>query len=140
MEKVFENELMDVHSKCISLCLEAVPNAEKVYVYCSIEKASSMFNAFFELNGEVKTVGELGVDRNVTMQLLIAGTRDLERYEELGERYGQPVPTEIRMVYDVRAKKLDTQYRYDEVCPPDSDICAEEVFMNWYNEIQAKLC
>ena len=68
MGKVFEDELMDLHSEYISLCLETVPNADKIYVYCSIEEASSMFNAFFELNKEVKTLGKLGVDRSTTMQ------------------------------------------------------------------------
>lgn len=46
MGNVFEDELMDLHSEYISLCLETVPNADKIYVYCSIEEASSMFNAF----------------------------------------------------------------------------------------------
>ena len=41
-----------------------------------------MFNAFFEVNKEVKTLGKLGVDRSTTMQLLATGTRTLERYEE----------------------------------------------------------
>ena len=136
MGKVFEDELMDLHSEYISLCLETVPNADKIYVYCSIEKASGMFNAFFEVNKEVKTLGKLGVDRSATMQLLATGTRNLERYEKLGKRYGRPVPTEIKMVYDAHTKKLDTRYRYDEICPSDSDVCAEDIFMNWYSEVQ----
>ena len=50
MSKVFEDALMDVQSELISLCLEVVENRDidKVYAYCSIEKKSMMFNAFFE--------------------------------------------------------------------------------------------
>lgn len=136
MGKTFEEELMELHSECIALCLETVPNASRIYAYCSIEKAGNMFNAFFEVNGEVKTMGKLGVDRKTMMRFLAAGTHDLEKYEELCERCGQPVPTEIKLVYDVHSKKLDTQYKYDEVCASDSDICAEDVFMDWCRNIQ----
>ncbi|WP_298025128.1 hypothetical protein [uncultured Dysosmobacter sp.] len=136
MGKIFEDELMELHSECIALCLETVPNANKVYAYCSIEKTSSMFNAFFEVNGEIKTLGKLCVDRNATMRFLATGTGDLEKYEELGERYGQPVPTEIKLVYDVRSKRLDAQYRYDEVCASDNGVCAEDVFMDWCRKVQ----
>ena len=68
MSKVFEDALMDVQSELISLCLEVVENRDidKVYAYCSIEKKSMMFNAFFEANGKIQTLDQLtsaaGVD------------------------------------------------------------------------------
>ena len=55
MEKVFEDEFMDLQTALISLCLEVTEEkVNKVYVYCSNEKKSKMFNAFFDVNGEVK--------------------------------------------------------------------------------------
>lgn len=137
MSRVFEDELMDLHADCISLCLEVVHDkADKIFAYCSIEKDSNMFNAFFEVNDEIKTLGQLGISRAMTMQFLQLGTQDLEKYEELGKQYDRPIPTEIKMVYDMRTKKLDTQYRYDEVCGASSDVCAEDVFMTWLKEIK----
>ena len=47
MEKVFEDEFMDLQTALISLCLEVTEEkVNKVYVYCSNEKKSKMFNAF----------------------------------------------------------------------------------------------
>lgn len=57
MNKVFEDEFMDLQSALISLCIEvAGQKISKVYVYCSNEKKSKMFNAFFDVNGEIKTL------------------------------------------------------------------------------------
>ena len=43
----FEDDFMDLQSSLISLCLEvAGQKVDKVYVYCSIEKKSKMFNVF----------------------------------------------------------------------------------------------
>ena len=135
MEKVFEDELMELHTACISLCLEAVPNADKVYAYCSIERAGYMFNAFFVVDREIRTLGKAGVSGKRAMALLSDGTRGLTRYEDLCGRYGHPVPAEIKMVYDVRGKKLDVQYGYEEVVSSDAEICAEDVFTDWYDQV-----
>ena len=137
MSKVFEDEFMDLQADCISLCLEVVQDrADKIFAYCSIEKTSSMFNAFFEVNNEIKMLGQLGVNDNLVMQFLRLGTHDLEKYVELGKRYDRPVPTEIKMVYDTHTRKLETQYRYEEVCGANSALCAEEVFMDWFKKVQ----
>ena len=76
MSKVFEDALMDVQSELISLCLEVVENRDidKVYAYCSIEKKSMMFNAFFEANGKIQTLDQLGIADGLTTQFLRLGT------------------------------------------------------------------
>lgn len=49
MAKVFQDEFMDVQSDLISLCLEATEEkVDEIFVYCSIEKYSKFFNAFFK--------------------------------------------------------------------------------------------
>lgn len=48
MKKIYEDEFMELQADFISLCLEvAEQKVNKVYAYCSIEKKSKMFNAFF---------------------------------------------------------------------------------------------
>lgn len=49
MSKVFEDEFMDIQSELVSLCLEVTESkVNKIYVYCSNEKKSKMFNAFLK--------------------------------------------------------------------------------------------
>ena len=49
MNKVFEDEFMDVQSSIISLCLELTERkVDKVYAYCSNEKYCLIFNANYK--------------------------------------------------------------------------------------------
>lgn len=52
MGKVFEDEFMDIQVQMITLCLEFVGNeADKIYIYGSIEENSISFNAFLKYKG-----------------------------------------------------------------------------------------
>lgn len=138
MGKVFEDALMEVQSELISLCLEVVGNRDidKVYAYCSIEKKSMAFNAFFEVNGEIKTLNQLEIGERSAMQFLRLGTGDLNKVKDVCKRFGMPTPTEIKMIYEKKAKKSGVKYRYDEVCSAKTGICAGEVFDNWITEVE----
>lgn len=137
MGKNFEDDFMDLQSGLISLCLEIVgERANKIYVYCSIEKKSKMFNAFFEIRGEIITLNQLGIDLELMMQFLKLGTNDLEKVENICKEYNMPVPTEMKLYYDARTGKYEAQYRYEEICSERTGKNAGEVFLNWISEIK----
>ena len=137
MGKNFEDEFMDLQSEFVSLCLEvAEQEVDKVYIYCSIEKKSKMFNAFFEINGQIKTLNQIGIDMVLIMQFLKLGTHDLEKIENLCRDYDKPIPTEIKMYYDARTGKYNAQYQYVEVCSAKTGKSSGEVFMEWISEIR----
>ena len=138
MSKVFEDALMEVQSGLISLCLEVVGNRDidKVYVYCSIEKKSMMFNAFFEENRKIQTLDQLGIADGLTTQFLRLGTGDLNKVRDVCKRFGRPTPTEIKMIYEKKNGKFGVKYRYDEVCSAKTGMCAGEVFDNWITEVE----
>ena len=89
MSKVFEDALMEVQSGLISLCLEVVENRniDKVYAYCSIEKKSMGFNAFFEVNGKIQTLDQLGIADGLIIQFLRLGTGDLNKVSYVCKRF-----------------------------------------------------
>ena len=126
MEKVFEDEFMDLQTALISLCLEVTE--EKVYVYCSNEKKSKMFNAFFDVNGEVKTLYQLGVPNELAFQFLKLGKEDLEKVDAICIKHNMPIPTEMKLYYDVTSGKYDAEYKYEEVCSAKTGKNAGEVF------------
>ncbi len=139
MQKEFEDAFMDFQSSLISLCLEVTENnVDVIYAYCSNEKKSKMFNAFVCVDGEVKTISQLGVQRSRVFQFLQVGTVDLEKLDKLCEEYNKPVPREIKMIYDVKTGKFDASYKYEEVCGPKSDKSSGEVFMEWLEEVKNK--
>lgn len=137
MGKTFEDKFMDLQSGLISLCLEvAGQKINRVYAYCSIEEKSRMFHAFFRVGNEIKTLGQLGVDGALAIELLKLGTSDLEKIRKLCKRYHMPIPTEMKMYYNVDTGKYDAQYKYKEICSADTKVAAEDVFLAWLSEIR----
>lgn len=135
--KVFEDEFMEVQSNLLALTLETTGKiVDKIFAYCSIEKKSMMFNVFFEVNGEIKTLNLLGLDGKNAMQLLRVGTNNLEKIKEVCKKYNKPAPSEIKMVYDMKSEKLDVNYQYGEICSAKTNMSAEEVFMKWIAEMK----
>ena len=97
-DKVFEDELMDTQSELIALTLNMVGKAaDKIFAYCSIEAKSQMFNVFFELDGKIKTLNEMGIVPSRAMELLRTGTHGLDKIKEVCAKYNYPTPTEIKM-------------------------------------------
>ena len=140
MGRTFEDEFMDIQAGLISLCLELTgEDVDKVYAYASIEQKSMMFNAFFEKSGKVLTINQLGVDNTNAMNFLKIGTVDLQKMKSVCEENGKDVPTEIKMYYDVRTHKFNSDCKYEEICSAKTGVSSGEVFTSWYNEIKNSL-
>lgn len=119
------------------MCLEVTKNkVSKVYAYASIEAKSQSFNAFFEVNKEVKTINQLDVNKDMMMQFLKLGTSDLSKIRELGKTYNRPIPTEMKMYYDVKTGKYNADYKYEEICSAKTGLDVGTIFMDWYNQIR----
>lgn len=135
MGKNFEDDFMDLQSSLISLCLEvAGQKVDKVYIYCSIEKKSKMFNTFFVINSKLKMLNQLGINKALIMQFLKLGANDLEKVKNICINYDMPIPTEMKMYYDAKTGKYDAQYKYEEICSEKTGKNAGEVFLDWVSE------
>lgn len=136
IDKVFEDEFMEVQSGLISLCLEFVKNAvDKIYAYCSIEADSSSFNAFFEVNGQIKSTNDIEAEQRMIFKFLNTGLLDLEDIREICQKHNKPTPTEMKLYYDVNSGKFNADYKYTPVCV---DKCAGDIFDEWKAEYENK--
>lgn len=139
MSKVFEDEFMDLQSSLISLCMEVTERKiNKIYAYCSNEKKSKMFNAFFDVNGEIKTLNQLGIPNNLAFQFLKLGVEDLEKLDKICLKHNMPIPTEMKLYYDVSSGKCNAEYKYEEVCSAKKRKNAGEIFSEWISEIKSQ--
>lgn len=139
MKKVFEDEFMDLQSEFVSLCLELVgKSVDKIYLYISIEKKSKMFNTFFEVNREVKTLNQLGLGNDLIMQFLRLGTGDIDKVKQVCDAHGMKIPTEMKMCYEVNTGRYNVDCKYESVCSVKTGVSAGEVFMKWIQEIKEK--
>lgn len=134
MERVFEDEFMDLHSSIIDLCRELTRDSvDMIYAYAIIEGRSYSFNAFFTKQGKVLTLRELNIGRETVSEFLGIGNEELIKIDDVCKKYGKKTPTEIKMIYDVRTKQFTSEYRYTPM--ETMDVGFPDFFMGWINEI-----
>ena len=148
MNRVFEDQLMDIQSDMISLSLEYVENkAETVYIYVVLEDGLVSFDVFYKIGGfisEKSDVNEYLSEKindsdDIQFSLLEYGIEDAEKIEVLFEENSKEVPTEIRLVYDVKNNSLKSNYIYDAMYEKNEDLSVSDVFESWIQEEKSKL-
>ena len=148
MNRVFEDQLMEIQSDMISLSLEYVENKEEtVYIYVVLEDGLVSFDVFYKIGGfisEKSDVNEYLSEKindsdDIQFSLLEYGIEDAEKIEVLFEENSKEVPTEIRLVYDVKNNSLKSNYRYDAMYEKNEDLSVSDVFEAWIQEEKSKL-
>ena len=145
---IFEDQLMEIQSDMISLSLEYVENkAEIVYIYVVLEDGLVSFDVFYKIGGfisEKSDVNEYLSEKindsdDIQFSLLEYGIEDAQKIEVLFEENSKEVPTEIRLVYDVKNNSLKSNYRYDAMYEKNEDLSVSDVFEAWIQEEKSKL-
>ena len=145
---IFEDQLMDIQSDMISLSLEYVENkAETVYIYVVLEDGLVSFDVFYKIGGfisEKSDVNEYLSEKindsdDIQFSLLEYGIEDAEKIEVLFKENSKEVPTEIRLVYDVKNNSLKSNYIYDAMYEKNEDLSVSDVFEAWIQEEKSKL-
>ena len=148
MNRVFEDQLMEIQSDMISLSLEYVENkAEIVYIYVVLEDGLVSFDVFYKIGGfisEKSDVNEYLSEKindsdNIQFSLLEYGIEDAEKIEVLFKENSKEIPTEIRLVYDVKNNSLKSNYIYDAMYEKNEDLSVSDVFEAWIQEEKSKL-
>ena len=145
---IFEDQLMEIQSDMISLSLEYVENkAEIVYIYVVLEDGLVSFDVFYKIGGfisEKSDVNEYLSEKindsdDIQFSLLEYGIEDAEKIEVLFKENSKEVPTEIRLVYDVKNNSLKSNYIYDAMYEKNEDLSVSDVFEAWIKEEKSKL-
>ena len=148
MNRVFEDQLMDIQSDMISLSLEYVENKEEtVYIYVVLEDGLVSFDVFYKIGGfisEKSDVNEYLSEKindsdDIQFSLLEYGIEDAEKIEVLFKENSKEVPTEIRLVFDVKNNSLKSNYIYDAMYEKNEDLSVSDVFEAWIQEEKSKL-
>ena len=148
MNRVFEDQLMDIQSDMISLSLEYIENkAETVFIYVVLEDGLVSFDVFYKIGGFISEKSDVNKylsekindSDDIQFSLLEYGIEDAEKIEVLFEENSKEVPTEIRLVYDVKNNSLKSNYRYDAMYEKNEDLLVSDVFEAWIQEEKSKL-
>ena len=145
---IFEDQLMEIQSDMISLSLEYVENkAEIVYIYVVLEDGLVSFDVFYKIGGfisEKSDVNEYLSEKindsdDIQFSLLEYGIEVAQKIEVLFKENSKEVPTEIRLVYDVKNNSLKSNYIYDAMYEKNEDLSVSDVFEAWIQEEKSKL-
>lgn len=141
MEKVFEDEFMEIQTGMVSLCLEALEDVnikvDKVYIYVFCDEHETFFNTFFEYNSQIVSFNELGVSDDMINQVFDLGMDDAEKIVDLCNEYNRKAPIQYKLVYDVNTKSFDSNYDYDNL--EDTELGCAGAFIDWENEVKNNL-
>ena len=139
---------MDIQSDMISLSLEYIENkAETVFIYVVLEDGLVSFDVFYKIGGFISEKSDVNKylsekindSDDIQFSLLEYGIEDAEKIEVLFEENSKEVPTEIRLVYDVKNNSLKRNYRYDAMYEKNEDLSVSDVFEAWIQEEKSKL-
>ncbi len=146
--KDFEEKFSDLQADMITICMEYVEGkADRVYVYASREEGVTSGNFFYLINNiyleppEVNRALKHGEEKYDTssergfMVLRILG-EDIKKIKKLCEEYNRDMPTEMKLIYDVKSGKLNAEYKYDLVYTHDDVKTADHVADEWFMEVQ----
>lgn len=145
MSKTFEERFSEIQSDMVSICLEYVDNrADKIFIYCSFEAKVLSCDFFYCINGNI-------IDRNkinevCSYQYDVSIERQLATLEVLEEdtlnivnlcnEYKKPMPTELKLVYDVKENSLSGNYQYDIVYTNIKGKTADDIVEEWFEEVK----
>lgn len=142
--KEFEDKFGGLQTDIISVSMEYVEDrADKVYVYGSFSEDTTFGNFFYLINNQyverhkLNDVLEGGDTRyNVSTKrqdvVLEVINDDMDQMQSLCKKHDQPMPTEMRLVYDVKNDDLKADYTYTK----DETKQVEDAAHEWFEEIK----
>ena len=146
--KEFEDKFSELQADMISICLEFVENrADKVYVYASHEGSIISSQFFYFINNKyvkphkVNDALEDGDERydvssNRGFMVLRIISEDMEKIEGLCKEYERDMPTEMKLIYDVKNGNFKAEYKYELVYTHDDVKTAGDIADEWFEEIK----
>ncbi|MGE7021954.1 DUF600 domain-containing protein [Solibacillus cecembensis] len=146
--KEFEDRFSELQADMISICMEYVEDrADKVFVYASCEEGVISSSFFYLINNKYVEChkvndalqdGDERYDVSPKRMLMVLHiiNEDIEKTKELCEEYERDMPTEMKLIYDVKNGNFKTEYKYELVYTHDEIKTADHIADEWFEEIK----
>ncbi|MED4533992.1 immunity protein YezG family protein [Metabacillus fastidiosus] len=146
--KDFEERFSELQADMISICMEYVEDrTDKVYVYASYEAGMTSSSFFYLINNKYVEAYKLNdaledgdkrydVSTERGFMVLDIINENVEKMEELCKEYERDMPTELKLIYDVKSGNFKAEYKYDLVYTNDDIKTADHIAEEWFEEIK----
>jgi len=133
----------------ISICMEFIEDrADKVYVYASCEESIISSRFFYLINNKyVKShkVNDALKDGDEKydvspyrgFKVLEIINEDIEKIKLLCKEYKRDMPTEMKLIYDVKSGSLKAEYKYELIYTNHDTKTARQIADEWFDEIKS---
>lgn len=146
--KVFEDKFSELQADMVSICMEYVEDrADKVYIYASSEESVVSSKFFYLINnryvkphklndvlGDEDERYDVSAKRQFTVLDIL--NEDIEKIKMVCEEYERDMPTEMKLIYDVKSGNFKAKYRYDLVYTNDDIKTASDIADEWFEEVK----
>ncbi|MCH5262283.1 MAG: hypothetical protein J1F42_05165 [Lachnospiraceae bacterium] len=146
----FETYFSELQADMVSICLENVEDrADMIYIYCSFESNVLASSYFYKINGKVVSRAKLNdavgpdepqYDVSVARQKEVMNiiNDDIRKIRQICMDYDRPMPTEMKIIYDVKKNSLNTDYKYENVYSSSKTKTAYDIAEEWFEEMKRK--
>lgn len=146
--KEFEDKFSELQADMISICMEYVEDrADKVYVYASCEESIISSSFFYLINNkyvknhklnEALEDGDKRYDVSPKRGFMVLRiiNEDIKKVKVLCKEYEKDMPTEMKLIYDVKSGKFKAEYKYDLVYTIDDIKTADHIADEWFEEVK----
>ncbi|MFP3888236.1 DUF600 family protein [Priestia filamentosa] len=146
--KEFEDKIRELQADMVSICMEFVEDrADKVYVYASCEEGMVSSKFFYCINNKYVKAHKVNdaleneeerydVSPKRQMMVLDIINEDIRKIEALCEEYERDMPTEMKLIYEVKSGKFQAQYQYDLVHSNDDVKIPDDFVYEWFEEMK----
>lgn len=137
---VFEDLIAEKHKDMVSIALELSEamkvRVDKIYVYAAYETMYN-YNIFYQVGGNFFYTNELSdsPDIKTIIKALKIGNKDLQELHFIFKENNKPMPTEIKMVYDVSLRNLAVSYSYENKYSGSTDTTSDMMFKAWFDKV-----
>ena len=143
---MFEDEFSELQADMVDICNEySCGEAEKIFIYVAYE--GLLFAMHFHIiNNKILMPGELNnaglkiefdVSDECQEQVLDVLDEDVKKIKTVCDKCNQPMPTEMRLTYELKTKKFNAEYKYEN--QTSDDVSVFDNYDAWFEEEKAKL-
>ena len=144
--KIFADNFIKLQTEMINICSEyAMKESEIVFIYCFCNKEMNFSNFFYKINGKMKRKHQIKeeipssdtkdeIQNDILRRLL----RYIEQIEEICIEYSQPMPLEMKIIYNKASDSIETlcEYDFNSVFSDGEVKYAGELEMKWFEELK----
>ena len=152
--KAFEDYFSEIQADMVSGCLEYAQEnkfkgavLDNIYIYCSCEtnKGTSLAgDCSFRIDGKIIPKHKIngveggyvsGDQQGIVLDLL---TKKINELRAVCKQYDKPMPTEMKLVYDVKNGGLEASYQYELIRSIGEGKTASQVSKEWFAQLAAE--